>query len=61
METEELINVGQAVTHGNARRVKNRITEQEGAVVGVEGSALTVQLAEALEVWSSRDCDEIYS
>lgn len=59
METEELINVGQAVTHGNARRIKNLKTEKEGAVVSIVGDALTVQLEETTEVWSCSDCEEV--
>lgn len=61
METEELINVGQAVTHGNPRRVRNLKTRKEGTVIGIDGDALTVRLDRTTEVWPARDCEEIYS
>ena len=61
MQTEELINVGQAVAHGNTRRIKNLKTEKEGAVVSIVGDTLTVQLEETTELWSYQDCEEVYS
>ncbi len=61
METEELINIGQAVSHGNVRRIKNLKTKQEGAVISVVGDALTVQLEETTELWPCSDCEEVYS
>jgi len=58
MNTEGLINVSQAVTHGNLRRVKNLKTNEQGTVVNVEGNTLTVLVGKASEVWPCEDCEE---
>ena len=59
MKTEGLINLSQAVVHGNLRRVKNFRTEKQGVVVDVIGEALTVKLGSDTEVWACKDCEEI--
>ena len=58
MNVEGLINVCQAVTHGNLRQVKNIKTNNLGTVVNVEGDKLTVQAGQATEVWACEDCEE---
>ena len=58
MNVEELINVCQAVTHGNQRQVKNLKTKRQGTVVNGDGSELTVQVGQATEVWAYEDCEE---
>ena len=46
MNAEELINVCQAVTHGNLRQVRNLKTREQGTVINVEGNALTVRVGQ---------------
>ena len=58
MNVEGLINVCQAVTHGNLRQVKNVKTNNLGTVVNVEGDKLKVQTGQTTEVWSCEDCEE---
>lgn len=58
MNVEELINVCQAVTHGNLRQVKNLKTKRQGIVVNGEGNELTVQVGQATEIWAYEDCEE---
>lgn len=58
MNAEELINVCQAVTHGNLRQVKNLKSEKQGTVVRAEGKDLMVQVGQAVEVWTYEDCVE---
>jgi hypothetical protein len=58
MNAEGLINVCQAVTHGNLRLVRNLKTKKRGIVVNVEGNELTVQVGQAVEVWAYKDCEE---
>ena len=58
MNVECLINVCQAVTHGNQRQVRNLRTNRQGTVVNAEGNELTVQVGQATEVWSCEDCEE---
>ena len=58
MNVEGLINVSQAVTHGNLRRVRNIKTNSQGTVVNAEGNELTVQVGQATEVWAYEDCEE---
>ena len=58
MNVEGLINVCQAVTHGNLRQVKNVKTNNLGTVVNVEGDKLTVQAGQTTEVWDCGDCEE---
>ena len=58
MNVEGLINVSQAVTHGNLRRVRNIKTNSQGTVVNSEGNELTVQVGQATEVWAYEDCEE---
>lgn len=57
MSTEGLINVCQAVKHGDLRQVTNLKTNKQGAVVAVEGDMLTVQVDQATEVWIYEDCE----
>ena len=58
MNAEGLINVSQAVTHGNQRQVRNLKTREEGIVINVEGNALTVRVGQDSEVWDCDDCEE---
>jgi hypothetical protein len=58
MTVEGLINVCQAVTHGDQRQVRNLKTNNQGTVVSAEGNELTVQVGQATEVWPYEDCDE---
>lgn len=58
MNTEGLINVSQAVTHGNLRQVKNLKTKEQGAVINVEGNTLTVLVGKDSKVWPCEDCEE---
>ena len=58
MNAEGLINVCQAVTHGNLRLVRNLKTEKQGKVINVEGKALTVQVEHGTEIWACDDCEE---
>lgn len=58
MNTEGLINVCQAVTHGSPRRVRNLKSRKEGTVIKGEGNNLTVQVGQDTEVWDCGDCEE---
>ena len=58
MNCEGLINVCQAVTHGNSRQVTNLKTNSQGTVVNVQGRKLVVQVGQTTEVWSCEDCEE---
>jgi hypothetical protein len=58
MNVEGLINVCQAVTHGNLRQVRNLKTNSLGTVINGEGNELTVQVGQATEVWPHEDCEE---
>lgn len=58
MASEGVINVCQAVAHGNLRKVRNIKTNQQGIVINVEGNNLTVRVEEASEVWDCEDCTE---
>jgi len=57
MSTEGLINLCQAVTHGDLRRVTNLKTGLQGIVIGVSGDKLTVRAGQATEVWFYQDCE----
>lgn len=57
MSTEGLINVCQAVKHGDLRQVKNLKTRRQGTVVDVTGDRLTVQAGKTTEVWPYEDCE----
>jgi len=59
MNAEGLINVSQAVTHGNLRQVRNLKSNKQGSVINVEGNALTVLVDQTSEVWACEDCEEI--
>ena len=58
MNVEGLINVCQAVTHGNLRHVRNLKTNSQGTVINSEGNELTVQVGQTTEVWPCEDCEE---
>lgn len=58
MNVEGLINVCQAVTHGNLRQVRNLKTNRQGTVINGEGDELKVQVGQATEVLSCEDCEE---
>ena len=59
MKTEGLINLSQAVAHGNLRRVKNFNSEKQGIVVNVNGDGLTVRVGSSTEIWAYNDCEDI--
>lgn len=61
MTSEGLINICQAVKHGNLRRVKNIKTNKQGTVINVEGKALTVLVEGDPELWHYEDCKEQHS
>lgn len=61
MNVEGLINVCQAVTHGNLRQVRNLRTNRKGIVINGEGDKLKVQVEKTTEVWSYEDCEECNS
>lgn len=56
MSTEELINVCQAVKHGDMRQVTNHKSGKEGIVVDVKEDKLVVRVENASEVWAYEDC-----
>ncbi|MGD9342685.1 MAG: hypothetical protein PVJ25_01560 [Desulfuromonadales bacterium] len=56
MSTEELINVCQAVKHGNMRQVTNHKSGKKGIVVDVTEDKLIVQVEKNSEVWDYEDC-----
>ena len=58
MTAEGLINVCQAVSHGNSRQVRNLRTDQQGTVLSVKGGAITVLVGQSSEVWPCEDCLE---
>jgi hypothetical protein len=58
MNVEGLINVCQAVTHGNLRQVKNLKSNKQGTVINGEGNELKVQVGQSTEVWAYEDCEE---
>lgn len=58
MTVEGMINVCQAVTHGNLRQVKNLKTMKHGTVVSGTGNELTVQVGQVTEIWNYADCEE---
>ena len=59
MNAEGLINVSQAVTHGNLRKVRNLKSNKQGSVINVDGNALTVLVDQTSEVWACEDCEEL--
>lgn len=58
MGSEGLINVCQAVAHGNSRRVRNIKTKQQGTVINMASNGFTVLVEEDPEVWAYEDCEE---
>lgn len=56
MSTEELINVCQAVKHGDMRQVTNRKLGKEGIVVDVTEDKFVVRVENASEIWAYEDC-----
>lgn len=58
MASEGLINVCQAVAHGNSRKVRNIRTNEQGTAISVEGNRLKVLVEESAEVWACEDCKE---
>lgn len=58
MNAEGLINLCQAIAHGNSRQVRNLKTDQQGTVVNVQGRALTVLVGQTSEVWACEECEE---
>jgi hypothetical protein len=56
---EELINLCQAVEHGNTRFVRNTRCNREGAVLSAKGSGIEVKVGNANEVWHCEECEEI--
>lgn len=57
MSSEGLINVCQAVKHGDRRLVTNQKTGKQGIVIDVAGDKLTVQTGPTEEVWLFQDCE----
>ena len=57
MCTEGLINVCQAVAHGEFRQVTNVKTGKQGVVVEIKEDKLVVQAEQASEVWAYEDCE----
>lgn len=57
MCTEGLINVCQAVAHGDSREVTNLKTGKQGKVIDVSGDKLIVQVEETTESWAYEDCE----
>lgn len=57
MSTEGLINVCQAVKHGDRRQVTNLKTGRQGTVIDVTGEKLTVRAGPATEIWAYADCE----
>ncbi len=58
MDSEGLINVCQAVAHGNLRMVRNVKTNQQGTVINMANSGFTVIAEKDPEVWAYEDCEE---
>jgi len=58
MNVEALINVCQAVKHGNLRHVRNLKTNSQGTVINGVGGELTVQVGQTTEVWPYEECEE---
>ncbi len=58
MNNEEVINVCQAISHGNPRQVWHIKSNQRGTVVGCEGKELTVKVGRSTKVWKIEDCEE---
>ena len=57
MSTEGLINISQAVSHGNFRQVTNIKTGERGTVIDVAGDKLIVKVEQGSEVWPYQDCE----
>lgn len=57
MCTEGLINVCQAVAHGDSRQITNQKTGKQGVVVDVSGDKLVVQVEKVSEAWAYEDCE----
>ena len=57
MSTEGLINLSQAIKHGDLRQVPNLKTGKQGTVVDVSGDKLTIQAGQETEVWTYEDCE----
>lgn len=57
MCTEGLINVCQAVAHGDCREVTNLRTGKMGTVIDVSGDKLIVQVEKSTEAWAYEDCE----
>ena len=56
MSAEELINVCQAVKHGDMRQVTNHKSGKEGIVVDVTEDKFVVRVENASEIWAYEDC-----
>jgi len=57
MSTEGLINISQAVSHGNFRQVTNRKTGKCGIVIKVSGNNLVVKVEQDSCIWPYEDCE----
>ena len=57
MCSEGLINVCQAVAHGEFRQVTNVKTGKQGVVVDIKEDKLVVQAEQVSEVWAYEDCE----
>ena len=58
MNAEGLINICQAVKHGNFRQVRNLKTNKQGTVIDVQDNQLTVHVGHTNEFWTYEDCEE---
>lgn len=59
MNGEALINVCQAVTHGNERHVRNRGNGRKGKVIACSRTGFEVQVETGKESWAIEDCEEL--
>ena len=58
MGSEGLINVCQAVAHGNLRKVRNTKTDKQGTIINMAGDGFTVLVGKISEIWAYEDCEE---
>jgi|UPI000488B388 hypothetical protein len=59
MHGEALINVCQAVIHGNERNVRNRVDGRKGRVIACIQAGFEVQVGENKESWRIEDCEDL--
>lgn len=59
MKGEELINLCQAVDHGNPRFVRNTRSNMEGTVLSANGQRIEVRVGNGSEIWHCDECEEV--